>query len=90
MKVTFHAEKNAINQSKHSISLVRAADFDFDAALYAVDDSHNYGEVRINALGFINAALHVLVFSPRGEDSIRAISLRRATKQEHRLYAENE
>jgi uncharacterized DUF497 family protein len=88
MEVTFDPAKDTINRSKHGISLARAEDFDFDTPLYIVDDSQNYGEIRIIAIGFLGAKLHVLVFSPRGEDAIRAIMLRKADKREMRKYDE--
>jgi len=88
VEVTFSATKVARNRRKHGISLSRAKDFDFDTPLYIVDDSQDYGEIRIIAIGFIGATLHVLVFSPRGEDAIRAIMLRKADHREMRKYDE--
>lgn len=80
MAVLFDPEKDAINRAKHGISLARAEDFDFDAALYIVDDSQDYGELRIIAISFLDSRLSVFVFSPRSEDSFRAIMFREATK----------
>jgi len=88
MEVTFSATKDARNRRKHGIPLSRAKDFDFDTPLYIVDDSQDYGEIRIIAIGFIRAVLYVLVFSPRGEDAIRAIMLRKADNHEMRKYDE--
>ncbi len=88
MEVRFSLAKDAKNRRKHGISLARAKDFNFDTPLYIVDDSQDYGEVRIIAIGFIGATLYVLVFSPRGEDEIRAIMLRKADKHEMRKYDE--
>jgi hypothetical protein len=86
MEVTFSAAKDAENLRKHGISLKRAEDFDVETALFDVDDSQAYGEVRYNGIGWIGAQLYTLTFR-QDEDSIRAISLRRATKEEHRRYA---
>jgi uncharacterized DUF497 family protein len=47
-----------------------------------------YGEVRIRVIGFLDARLHVLVFTQEGEN-IRAISLRKATRHEEGEYAES-
>lgn len=90
MQVGFDAPKERLNRQKHGISLTRAAKFDFDRCLYIVDDSRDYGEVRLIAIGFLGTALHTLVFSPRGEDAIRAISLRRSTAAERKRYAEED
>jgi hypothetical protein len=86
--ITFHAEKDAINRRKHGISLGHAEDFDFDTAEFAIDDREDYGEIRIRGIGFLDARLHVLVFTLRGED-LRPISLRKATKHEQKKYTEN-
>jgi hypothetical protein len=88
IKVEFDAAKEAANRRKHRISLTRAAGFDFDHCLYIVDDSQDYGEIRLIALGFLEDALHTLVFSPRGEGAIRAISLRGSSASERKRYAE--
>ena len=58
------------------------------SAAIEVDDREDYGEVRYNALGFLNAGLHSLTFTVRGA-IVHAISLRRATRQEETIYAEN-
>jgi uncharacterized DUF497 family protein len=86
--VTFDPAKDAANRTKHRISLTRAADFDFDAAIFVVDDREDYGEVRIRSLGFLDARLYALVFTPQDE-KIRAISLRKASRHEQKEYEES-
>jgi uncharacterized DUF497 family protein len=49
----FDRSKDRINRKKHGISLSRASDFDFGAAIFVVDDRKDYGEVRIKAIGFL-------------------------------------
>lgn len=88
MEVVFDSAKDAENFRKHGVSLRRAEDFAMDSAVIRLDDREDYGEVRYNALGFIGAALFALVFTTRG-DTIRAISLRKASKKESESYAEN-
>ncbi len=87
MEFLFDRAKDRINKRKHGISLSRAEDFDFDAAVYVVDDRDDYGEVRIRAIGFLDGRLFVLVFTQVGED-IRAISLRKADKHDEIEYEE--
>ncbi len=87
MEVTYSSSKDRENLRKHGISLSRAADFDVDTALFAVDDSQDYGEIRYNAIGWIDAQLYTFTFR-QDEDSIRAISLRKATREERRRYDE--
>ncbi len=87
MKFTFDSAKDAENIAKHGISLKRAEDFDFEAAIHQIDDSQDYGEVRWNALGWLDAILHSYTFTLQGEN-IRSISLRKASRQERKYYAE--
>jgi len=84
----FDRSKDRINRRKHGISLNRAPDFDFDAAIFVIDDRENYGEERIRATGFLDARLYVLVFTQDGEN-IRAISLRKASRYEEDEYESN-
>ena len=87
MDVAYSALKNKINKSKHGLSLSRAKEFDMDTARFALDDREEYGEDRWVAIGFLDARLHVLVFT-FSEIGIRAISLRKAEKSEETIYAE--
>jgi uncharacterized DUF497 family protein len=84
--VTFDPTKDSDNIRKHGISLRRAEDLDFDAANFDIDDREDYGEVRWNAVGFLDARLYSLTFTEVEEGVIRAISLRKATTPERRRY----
>ncbi|WP_366912152.1 BrnT family toxin [Ferrovum sp.] len=88
MEFLFDRTKDRINNRKHGISLCRAADFDYDTATYVIDNREDYGEVRIRAVGFLDARLVVLVFTQQGEN-VRAISLRKAKRYEELEYAES-
>ena len=61
--------------------------FDFVTAIIQEDDSETYGEQRQIAIGRIEDALYVYVYTLRGEED-HAISLRKATPRERRRYAE--
>lgn len=87
MDLVFDPAKNESNLKKHRVSLQRTEDFDFGTAFFDVDDSQGYGELRYNAIGWLDTRLHTLTFTQHGE-TIRAISLRKATSQEQKLYAE--
>lgn len=60
MEVIYTAAKDRQNLQKHGISLKQAEEFDVDTALFAVDDSRDYGETRYNAIGWIDARLYAL------------------------------
>lgn len=90
VKIEFDPAKDSANRAKHGVSLAIATGFDWETALEREDDRFDYGEVRFVAIGFIDKRLHVLVFAAGTDDeTIRAISLRRASKQEVRLYDTN-
>jgi hypothetical protein len=79
----FDPAKDAINRSKHGVSLARWVDLDIKVTF--VDDRHDYGEVRYRAYGFIDGAAYFLAFTSRNE-RVRPISLRRAHTKEMRRH----
>jgi uncharacterized DUF497 family protein len=88
--ITYDSKKDRANKRKHGVSLNRAEDFDFEDALYSIDDREDYGETRFRAIGFLDAQLYTLVFVDEEEgNSLRAISLRKATKYEAKEYKES-
>ena len=88
--ITYDSKKDKANKRKHGISLSVAEDFDFEGALYSIDDREDYGETRFRAIGFLDARLYTLVFVDDEESNdIRAISLRKATKHEAKEYKES-
>jgi hypothetical protein len=88
--IAYDSKKDKANKKKHGISLSMAEDFAFEEALYSIDDREDYGEIRIRAIGFLDARLYTLVFVDEEEsDDIRAISLRKATKHEAKEYKES-
>lgn len=89
MEMVFDRKKDALNRRKHRISLSRSDDFDFENALYFIDDREDYGEARYRAIGFLDARLHTLVFADQDDGDIRAISLRKATRHEAKEYKES-
>lgn len=87
MKFEWDVAKAEANRKKHGISFEEASSFEFDTAIIYIDDRDGYGEERLVAFGFIGSRVCCLVYSER-RDSIRVISLRRATKKEAELYVE--
>ncbi len=80
----FDPVKDAINLSKHGVSLARWVDLDIKTTF--VDDRFDYGEVRYRAYGFIDGVAYCLTFTGR-DARVRPISLRRAHQKEMRRYA---
>ena len=81
--IDFDPKKEAINLSKHHVSLARRVDLEIRAIV--ADDRFDYGEPRFRAYGHIDGAAHCLVFTIR--DGGSAISLRRAHAKEMRRHA---
>jgi uncharacterized protein len=79
----FDPAKEAINLSKHRVSLARWIDLDIKVTF--VDDRRDYGEVRYRAYGFIDGVAYYLAFTNRN-GKVRPISLRRAHVKEIRRY----
>lgn len=86
MQITFDEAKDALNKSKHGLSLSEAAKLEWDDALVWHDTRRDYGETRMIALGAIGERLYCVVYVDR-EDARRIISLRKANYREVVDYA---
>lgn len=78
--------KNAKNIEERSLSFELAEEFNFESALIWQDVRSDYGELRFNALGYINNRLYHMTFTPRS-GAMRVISLRKANSREVIKYA---
>jgi len=88
MKLTFDPVKDAANIVKHGLSLADAL-LVFDAPNKLTLHSTRQDEARLMDIAMVEVAsvVLVLVYVLRHPDEVRAISLRRASKQERTLYA---
>lgn len=84
--LTWDEAKRRKNLDKHDIDSPAADGFGWSRAVIFEDTRFDYGEMRKVAYGFIGDRLHVLVFTPRGED-VHVISIRKANEREKRRYA---
>ena len=88
VELTFewNEEKRASNLAKHGLDFADAYRI-FEIPMYVVIDSReDYGESRYQGIGLLIQNYVVIVFSEPDEDTIRLISLRRATKLERKIY----
>lgn len=86
MDIEFDPAKNDSNIRERGLSFEAAAEFDFEGALYWVDDRADYGETRVRALGRLaGGRVHSLVFVETAA-GIRVISFRKANAREVRRY----
>ena len=88
MQFTFDANKNIANIAKHGLSLADAP-LVFNAPEKLTLESPRGAEQRLMDVALVEVAgvVLVLVYVLRAIDEVRAISLRRASKQERNLYA---
>lgn len=77
--------KRQENVEKHGVDFTAVYDFEWGTAVYNSNDWH--GEERWIATNYIGTRLHTVVYTWRG-DKRRIISLRIASNQERRNYAE--
>ncbi|MFA7505409.1 MAG: BrnT family toxin [Burkholderiaceae bacterium] len=85
MNIEFDSSKNERNLLERGISFDRTRDFEFETALFVIDDRQDYGETRIRAFGMLGGRLHALVFVET-RSGIRVISLRKANVREVKRY----
>ena len=78
--------KRRANLAKHKVDFAAAEGFDWQTAFIAEDRRREYGEARCVALGLIERATHVIVFTVR-RHRVRIISLRKANRKESARYA---
>ncbi len=79
--------KRRDNADKHGIDFTAIYDFEWDTAVYNSNDAH--GEERWVVTSYIGDRFYTVVYTERGQRR-RIISLRRASKQEERIYAQAE
>ncbi len=85
MRIEFDPAKCQANIKTRGLSFERVAEFDFATAAVEQDLRKPYPETRYVALGWLDARLHVLCFTPT-DDGLRVISFRKANARELRRY----
>lgn len=90
MKLTYDPDKDNVNIIKNGLSLADAL-LVFDTPNKLTLESTRQGETRLMDIAMVEVAgvVLVLVCVMRQLDEVRAISLRRVSKQERTLYAKN-
>ena len=85
MEIEFDDAKDDANRAKHGLPLALGAAVLENLIGEVLDDRRDYGEVRINAFGLIDGRLYACTYTKRGS-VYRIISLRKASRQEQRLW----
>jgi hypothetical protein len=77
--------KRKLNIKKHGIDFINASMIFDSYTLTIKDDRYDYGEERFVTFGILEGRVVVVVHT-ENEDSIRIISIRKATKYEEKKY----
>jgi uncharacterized protein len=85
MEFEWDEAKRLSNLDKHGIDFLYVEEV-FDSNIVTVEDERsNYGERRFMTFGLLQGRVVVVVYTDRG-DTVRLISVRKASKYEQRTY----
>lgn len=87
MKFEWDDAKRQSNLRKHHLDFYDAAEIFSGATFTFRDERFEYGEDRYITLGLLKGTVVVVAHTER-DDIIRVISMRKATKNEQKLYFE--
>ena len=87
MRFICHEPKRQSNLNKHGVDFVDAKRVFAGPTFTFEDDRFEYSEDRYITLGLLHGAVVVIAHTER-EEVIRVISMRKATKNEQRIYFE--
>ena len=85
MQIEFDSTKRLKTLVERDLDFARAGEVFADLHLTGQDTRHVYAEDRFISVGFLDARLVVIVWTPRGEVR-RIISMRKANDREKNFY----
>jgi uncharacterized DUF497 family protein len=86
MRITYNAAKRAKTLAEQGLDFRRAKEV-FDGAHLTLEDGRkDYGELRFISVGWLDARLVVMTWTPRGR-ARRVISMRKANEREVEKFA---
>jgi len=86
MRLEWDEAKNRANIRKHGLDFADAEEVFRGVLLAEADTREDYGEKRWVGLGQIGGRTVKIVFSERDPETVRIISLRKATRRERKEY----
>jgi uncharacterized protein len=86
MRLEWNQAKNRANIRKHGLDFADAEEVFRGILLAKADTREDYGERRWSGLGQIRGRTVKIVFAERDPETIRIISLRKATSYERKEY----
>ena len=86
MRFEWDEAKNRANIRRHKIDLADVPPV-FDGPMFVrLDTRRDYGEDRMIGIGFLHAAVVLVVFVERENDTIRIVSARKAERHERERF----
>jgi len=86
MQYEWDETKREANLRRHGIDFTDIPSVLEGDLIVLEDDRYEYGETRFIAFGLLSGRLVAIAYTERGEDVIRLISARKASKYETRQY----
>jgi uncharacterized DUF497 family protein len=86
MNFEWDETKNRANIKKHGFDLADAEEMFRGALVVDTDTREDYGETRWVGLGPVGGSIGYVAFVVREPDTVRIISLRKATSRERKAY----
>ena len=80
--------KNRSNFAKHGLDFGDAEQVLAGPCVTFVDSRFDYGEERLITLGQLAGRVVIIAHAPRGDDTTRIISMRKANRREQKIYQE--
>ena len=87
MRFIWHEEKRKSNLSKHGLDFAQAHKVFAGVTFTFEDNRFDYGEQRFISIGLLNDV--VIIVHTETTEEMRIISMRRANKNEQKLYFKN-
>ena len=78
--------KGRSNVAKHGLDFADAAQVLTARCVTFVDSRFDYGELQLISLGPLAGRVVVIAHAPRGNDTTRIISMRKANRREQKIY----
>ncbi len=88
MRFEWDEDKRRTNLRKHGFDFRDAWKVFETPMLVAPDDRQDYGEDRWIGIGMLETRVVVVVFTERGEDTLRIISMMKAVSDERERYGQ--
>ena len=84
MRITYDLDKRKQNLEKHGLDFEDAAEVFAGQTVLVPDTRLDYGEDRYRSFGYLRGRMVVVVWTPRGTEDRRVISMRKCNEREQR------